>query len=61
MPSKEEIRVIQKRELTRLHLIKEGLQSINTATVACEAEMEAEDVAYVIKKIQELKASENIT
>jgi len=58
MPSKDEIRVIQKRELTRLHLVREGLQSINMATRTCEAEMEAEDVAYVLQKVEELKAEE---
>jgi hypothetical protein len=55
MPSKDEMRVIQKRELTRLELIKAGLMTLDTATGACVAEMEAEDVAYVKKTVEEMK------
>lgn len=51
MPSKDEIRVIQKRELTKLKLIKAGRFTLEDAIMATEAEMEAEDVAYVNEKV----------
>ena len=51
MPSKDEVRVIQKRELTKLKLVEMGLSPISQVVMATEAEMEAEDVAYVNEKI----------
>lgn len=53
MPSKDEIRVLQKRELTRLRFIMEGRISLEDAILATEAEMEVEDVAYVKEKTAE--------
>ena len=58
MPSKEETRVIQKRQLVQLKMVQLGLSTIDKAVTATEAEMEAEDVAYVNEKIAELKAAD---
>jgi len=55
MPPKDELRVIQKRELTQLKLVQLGHDKIERAIIAKEAEMEAEDVAYVNEKMSELK------
>jgi len=54
MPSKEEIRIIQKRELTKLKLVQLGRYTLEDAIVATEAEMEIEDVAYVNEKTTSL-------
>jgi hypothetical protein len=55
MPSKDEMRVIQKRQLTQLKLVQLGLNPIALAVKVVEAEMEAEDVAYVNEIVSELK------
>ena len=54
MPSKDEMRVIQKRQLIQLKMVQLGHDSIEKAVKTTEAEMEAEDVAYVNEKIAEL-------
>ena len=54
MPSKDEMRVIQKRQLIQLKMVQLGHDTINKAVKMTEAEMEAEDVAYVNEKVAEL-------
>ena len=55
MPSKDEMRVIQKRHLMQLKMIQLGHNTIDNAITAAEAEMEVEDVAYVNEKAKETK------
>jgi hypothetical protein len=52
---KDEMRVIQKRQLTQLKLVQLGLNPIALAVKVAEAEMEAEDVAYVNEIVSGLK------
>ena len=58
MLSKDELRVIQKRLLTQLKMVHKGYISIENAMKMTEAEMEAEDVAYVNEKITEVVVME---
>lgn len=55
MASEKEISKEQKRHLMQLKLIKENKLDIDFAITIVEAEMDAEDVAYVEKKVQQVK------
>ena len=55
MASKDETRIFQKRMLTHLKMVKENPETLNQLITMTEAEMEQEDVAYVEKKIKEMK------
>jgi hypothetical protein len=55
MASREEIRKEQKRMLMMLRMVKENYISIDNLITMAEAEMEEEDVAYVEKKVTQLK------
>jgi|GEM_PF-6998725 len=47
MPSIDELRVIQKRNLTKLLMVQAGHIAFDTAITEAIAEMDAEDVSYV--------------
>ena len=53
MASKEEVRVTQKRLLTTLMMVQKGHDPIDKAVMEATAEMEAEDVSYVEKIVNE--------
>ena len=55
MPSSLEIRVNQKRMLHQLLMIKENPDKLAEYINITKTEMEAEDVAYVEKMVEELK------
>ena len=58
MSCKDEMRVIQKRELIKLKLVEMGLSPISQVVMSTEAEMEAEDVAYVNEKLAQFAQSQ---
>ena len=58
MPSSVEIRIEQKRKLFQLMQLKKSISDSNeldNLIISIEAEMEEEDVAWVEKKIAQLK------
>jgi len=55
MATSEEIRRDQKRYLLLLKMIKENKTTLDQAIVMAETEMQEEDVAYVEKKVKQLK------
>jgi len=59
MPSKDELRMLQKRELSRLKFVQEGRFTLEDAILAVSTEMEGEDVAYVNELIAADKKNKN--
>ena len=55
MACKDEIRIAQKQKLVQLKMVKNNRTTLDDLITMTEAEMEAEDVAWVEKKVSEMK------
>ena len=55
MDSTYEIRIMQKRMLINLKMVNKNPGLLKQLITMAEAEMDQEDVAYVEKKIEEMK------
>jgi|GEM_PF-2201914 len=55
MASDKEIRKEQKRQLMQLKMLEKNQMTLEKLIVMTEAEMEEEDVAWVEKKVAQLK------
>lgn len=53
MPNERELRAEQKRRLYQLLLIKKGINSLDDYIKQTKAEMDTEDVAYVLQQLEE--------